>query len=166
MASEPKSDRDARVKKNLALAEAKIFVEMVKAARGHSRVLAGVASAHDELGLPISWMRERMAGRIRIKPLDLETLKKVIDAAKATPQSRSAKIESSRSRGLDGSNVELAEHRRVIAKFCRECAPSPEEPGDEQFCPDGVCPLRPISPLTLAKNAKRGLPIVGRDWGR
>jgi hypothetical protein len=166
MASEAKSDRDVRIKKNLALAEAKIFVEMVKAARGNSRVLAGVASAHDELGLPISWMRERMAGRIRIKPLDLETLKKVVDAAKATPQSRSAKIEGSRSRTIDASNVELAEHRRVVAKFCRECAPSPEEPGDEQFCPDGVCPLRPISPLTLAKNAKRGLPIVGKDWGR
>lgn len=166
MVSETKSDRDVRIKRNLALAEAKIFVEMVKAARGNSRVLAGVAVAHDELGLPISWMRERMAGRIRIKPLDLETLKKVIDAAKATPQSRSLKVEGSRSRTLDGSNVELAEHRRVIAKFCRECAPSPEEPGDEQFCPDGVCPLRPISPLTLAKNAKRDLPIVGRDWGR
>jgi hypothetical protein len=166
MVSETKSDRDIRIKRNLALAEAKIFVEMVKAARGNSRVLAGVAVAHDELGLPISWMRERMAGRIRIKPLDLETLKKVIDAAKATPQSRSLKIEGSRSRVSDGSNVELAEHRRVIAKFCRECAPSPEEPGDEQFCPDGVCPLRPISPLTLAKNAKRDLPIVGRDWGR
>lgn len=166
MVSETKSDRDVRIKRNLGLAEAKIFVEMVKAARGNSRVLAGVAIAHDELGLPISWMRERMAGRIRIKPLDLETLKKVIDAAKATPQSRSLKVEGSRSRTLDGSNVELAEHRRVIAKFCRECAPSPDEPGDEQFCPDGVCPLRPISPLTLAKNAKRDLPIVGRDWGR
>jgi hypothetical protein len=166
MVSETKSDRDVRIKRNLALAEAKIFVEMVKAARGNSRVLAGVASAHDELGLPISWMRERMAGRIRIKPLDLETLKKVVDAAQATPQSRSAKIEGSRSRTVDASNVELAEHRRVVAKFCRECAPSSEEPGDEQFCPDGVCPLRPISPLTLAKNAKRGLPIVGRDWGR
>jgi|TARA_R110000868_G_scaffold183070_1_gene424245 hypothetical protein len=166
MVSETKSDRDVRIKRNLGLAEAKIFVEMVKAARGNSRVLAGVAVAHDELGLPISWMRERMAGRIRIKPLDLETLKKVIDAAKATPQSRSLKVEGSRSRTLDGSNVELAEHRRVIAKFCRECAPSPDEPGDEQFCPDGVCPLRPISPLTLAKNAKRDLPIVGRDWGR
>jgi hypothetical protein len=166
MVSETKSDRDVRIKRNLGLAEAKIFVEMVKAARGNSRVLAGVAVAHDELGLPISWMRERMAGRIRIKPLDLETLKKVIDAAKATPQSRSLKVEGSRSRTLDGSNVELAEHRRVIAKFCRECAPSPDEPGDEQFCPDGVCPLRPISPLTLATNAKRALPIVGRDWGR
>lgn len=166
MGYEAKSERDVRIKKNLALAEAKIFVEMVRAARGDSRVLAGVAAAHDELGLPISWMRERMAGRIRIKPLDLETLKKVIGAAQATPQSRIATTEGGRSLKPDVWNVELAEHRRVVAKFCRECAPSPKKPGDDQFCPDGVCPLRPISPLSLAKDAKRRLPIVGRDWGR
>ena len=54
MASETKADRAERVRHNLTTAEAKIFVAMVRGARGDSRVLTNVTNAHDTLGLPAS----------------------------------------------------------------------------------------------------------------
>ena len=60
MAYESKADRDERIRRNLAVAEGKIFLEMVRTARGNSRVLTNVTAAHESLGLPASWMRERI----------------------------------------------------------------------------------------------------------
>lgn len=160
MPSESKSDREQRIRVNLQTPESKIFTQMVRRARGDSRALAGVAYAHERLGLPASWMRERMAGRIRVKPLDIEILDRVIDIAKSTPNGITltndrAPIES----------AEVGEYRRAVAKFCRECAPAPTSNEDQQ-CPDGQCPLRPVSPLQLHPRAHRNPPTVGKDWGR
>ena len=158
MGYEAKAERDERIKKNLSIAEAKIFFEMVRTARGNSRVLVNVTAAHEALGLPASWMRERMAGRIRVKPVDLEILERLVSVAK------SDNIPTG-SGTSEVSSVELVKYRAAVGKFCRGCAPEPKSSRDEQLCPDGQCPLRPVSPLSLSPRAY-GSPIVGKDWGR
>lgn len=159
MPSESKSERHGRIRINLQTPESKIFTQLVRQARGDARALAGVAYAHERLGLPISWMRERMAGRIRIKPLDIEILDRVIDIAKSTPNGVTISSDA------PSQSAEVGEYRRAVAKMCRECAPAPKRDDDQQ-CPDGQCPLRPVSPLQLHPRAHRNPPIVGRDWGR
>lgn len=160
MASETKADRAERVRHNLTTAEAKIFVAMVRGARGDSRVLTNVTNAHDTLGLPASWMRERMAGRIRIKPVDLEILERLLSIAKT------GSVEAAdRKKNREEASLEVAKYRNAIGKMCRSCAPDPKRGETEQFCPDSVCPLRSVSPLRLSEKAW-GPPIVGKDWGR
>jgi len=159
VAYESKADRDERIRRNLAVAEGKIFLEMVRTARGNSRVLTNVTAAHESLGLPASWMRERMAGRIRVKPVDLEILERLLSVAK------SGKMEGGRTPPGDTANLELVKYRAAIGKFCRGCAPEPENDRDEQLCPDSICPLRSVSPLALSPKAY-GSPVVGKDWGR
>lgn len=160
MASETKTDRAERVRHNLATAEAKIFKAMVQSARGDSRVLTNVTTAHDTLGLPASWMRERMAGRIRIKPVDLEILERLLSIAKT------GSIEAAdRKKNREEASLEVAKYRNAIGKMCRTCAPDPKRGETEQLCPDSVCPLRSVSPLRLSEKAW-GAPIVGKDWGR
>jgi hypothetical protein len=160
MVQESKADRLERMRVNLQSPQSKIFTQMVRTARGDSRALAGVAYAHERLGLPASWLRERMAGRIRVKPLDIEILDRVIDIAKSTPNGVALNIERDPTQ-----SAEVGEYRRAVAKMCRECAPAPAK-GDDQQCPDGQCPLRPVSPLELHPRAHRNPPIVGKDWAR
>lgn len=160
MPSETKADRAARSRTNLASAEAKIFIAMVRGARGDSRVLANVTAAHDSLGLPSSWMRERMAGRIRVKPVDLEILERLLSIAKT------GSVEAvDRKSHREEASLEVSKYRNAIGKMCRSCAPDPKAGETEQLCPDSVCPLRSVSPLRLSEKAW-GPPIVGKDWGR
>lgn len=161
MVQESKADRLERMRVNLQSPQSKIFTQMVRTARGDSRALAGVAYAHERLGLPASWLRERMAGRIRIKPLDIEILDRLIDIAKSTPNGVVLTMESA-----PNQSAEVAEYRRAVAKMCRECAPAADRQHDDQQCPDGQCPLRPVSPLQLHPRAHRNPPIVGKDWSR
>lgn len=158
MATESKVERERRIRVNLATAEGKIFVEVVRRARGDSRALGGVAYAHDRLGLPTSWMRERMAGRIRVKPLDLVILDQLISIAKSAHPGAEPRDTHPRDR------AEVAEYRRAVGKFCRGCAREPDD-GSEQLCPDSECALRPVSPLQLDPRGY-GAMIVGKDWGR
>jgi hypothetical protein len=160
MVQESKTDRLERMRVNLQTPQSKIFTQMVRTARGDSRALAGVAYAHERLGLPASWLRERMAGRIRVKPLDIEILDRLIDIAKSTPNGVALNIERD-----PAQSAEVGEYRRAVAKMCRECAPPPDT-GKDQQCPDGQCPLRPVSPLQLHPRAHRNPPIVGKDWAR
>ena len=111
-----RKDRDEKSKTNLARPEAKIFYAMVKEARGNKRALAGVSVAQDELGLPTSWLRERVAGRIRVKPVDLEVLQRLINIAKSrvyhsgiTPEEASA-----RRRENAKPSAELADEPSVV----------------------------------------------------
>ena len=159
MPTESQSERHDRIRANLQTPESKIFTQLVRQARGDSRALAGVAYAHERLGLPMSWMRERMAGRIRIKPLDIEILHRVIDIAKSTPHGIALTPEHV------AQSAEVGEYRRAVSKMCRECAPAARG-NDDQQCPDGQCPLRPVSPLQLHPRALKNPPIVGKDWSR
>ena len=158
MGNEAKDERDRRIKVNLATAEGKIFVAIVKRARGDARALSSVAYAHDRLGLPISWMRERMAGRIRVKPLDLIIVEQLIAIAKSSEPGATPRDTHPKDR------AEVAEYRRSVAKFCRGCAPERED-GSEQLCPDSECALRSVSPLQLDPRGY-GAMIVGKDWSR
>lgn len=158
MGNEAKDERDRRIKVNLATAEGKIFVAIVKRARGDARALSSVAYAHDRLGLPISWMRERMAGRIRVKPLDLVIVEQLIAIAKSSEPGATPRDTHPKDR------AEVAEYRRSVAKFCRGCAPERED-GSEQLCPDSECALRSVSPLQLDQRGY-GAMIVGKDWSR
>jgi len=156
-------ERDAKAKINLARPEAKIFYAMVKEARGTRRALSGVSVAQDELGLPTSWLRERVAGRIRVKPVDLEILQRLIGIAKSRVYHAGLNVEEAQARRRENAkpSAELAEYRQAVRKMCRECVGCDGREKDEDLeCPDGSCPLRPISPLKLS-----GKPIiVGETW--
>jgi hypothetical protein len=101
-----------------------------------------------------------MAGRIRIKPVDLEILERLLSIAK-TGSVEAADRKSNR----EEASLEVAKYRNAIGKMCRSCAPDPKRGETEQLCPDSVCPLRSVSPLRLSDKAW-GPPIVGKDWGR
>jgi hypothetical protein len=148
------SSRVERRRENLALPETKIFIEMVRQARGDKRGLFGIAYSLAHLGLPDSWMRERVTGRIRVKASDVEILKQVLLLAGDQPRPGHA------------VNPELVAFRKAVSKMCRECAPEPERRGAEPLCPEGLCPLRPVSPLQLSPRATKARPIVGKDWSR
>lgn len=152
-------DRDQRSAANLTTPEAKIFVEMVRRARGDSRALSGVAYAHESLGLPTSWMRERVAGRIRVKAGDLEILERLIEVAQSNPyhgfRPSTPPVERS-----DGSSAELRMFRVAVRKMCRECVDADTDEAAKRIgCPDRRCPLRDVSPLSLCSN-----PIEHPDW--
>lgn len=156
-------ERDAKAKINLARPEAKIFYAMVKEARGKRRALAGVSVAQDELGLPTSWLRERVAGRIRVKPVDLEILQRLIGIAKTRVYHSGLTIEEAQARRRENAkpSAELAEYRQAVRKMCRECVGCDGREKDEELeCPDGSCPLRPISPLKLSAKPI----VVGETW--
>lgn len=148
------SSRVERRRENLALPETKIFVEIVKRARGDKRGLFGIAYALAHLGLPDSWMRERVTGRIRVRASDIEILKEVLEVAGDQPRPGRA------------VNPELVAFRKAVARMCHECAPEPAHKRNEQMCPDGMCALRPVSPLQLSPKASKHRPIVGKDWGK
>lgn len=156
-------ERDAKAKINLARPEAKIFYAMVKEARGNRRALAGVSVAQDELGLPTSWLRERVAGRIRIKPIDLEILQRLIGIAKSRNYHAGLSVTDAKERRKEHpkTSAELAEYRQAVRKMCRECVGCDGRDKDEELeCPDGSCPLRPISPLKLSAKPI----VVGETW--
>lgn len=148
------SSRFERRQENLALPETKIFVALVKQARGEKRGLFGIAYALAHLGLPDSWVRERVTGRIRVRASDIEILKEVLVVAADQPRPGRA------------VNPELVAFRTAVARMCRECAPDPKKQGEPQLCPEGLCPLRTVSPLQLSPKATRDRPIVGKDWGK
>jgi hypothetical protein len=158
-----RKDRDEKSKSNLARPEAKIFYAMVKEARGNKRALAGVSVAQDELGLPTSWLRERVAGRIRVKPVDLEVLQRLINIAKSRVYHSGITVEEATARRRENAkpSAELAEYRRAVRRMCRECVGCDGRDKDEDLeCPDGSCPLRPISPLKLSAKPI----VVGETW--
>ena len=145
-------DRERRIAANLDTPNGKIFVEMVRIARGDSNALSGVSAAHDALGLPSSWMRERVAGRIRVKSGDLETLKRLVDIAKSNPYRPSQGSEPRQQRD-PALNVELRQHRIAVRKMCRECIGADnDDEADRIGCPDGRCPLRAVSPVRMSNN--------------
>lgn len=154
MAQPDRSDREARSTANLTTPEARIFVEMVRRARGDSRALAGVAVAHESLGLPTSWLRERMAGRIRVKAGDLEILQRLIEYAQtnfAAPRVVVYVPDKS-----EGASAELRMFRVSVRKMCRECVGADSDSAAKEIgCPDRQCPLREVSPLSIAKNPIR-----------
>ena len=151
--------RDQRSAANLTTPEAKIFVEMVRRARGDSRALSGVAYAHESLGLPTSWMRERVAGRIRVKAGDLEILARLIEVARSNPYHGGKMIVVVPERS-DELSAELRMFRGAVRKMCRECVDADTDEAAKQIgCPDRRCPLRDVSPLSLCSN-----PIQPGDW--
>lgn len=152
-------DRDQRSAANLTTPEAKIFVEMVRRARGDSRALSGVAYAHESLGLPTSWMRERVAGRIRVKAGDLEILQRLIEVAQSNPYHGGKTIIVAPERSGEAS-AELRMFRVAVRKMCRECVDADTDEAAKRIgCPDRRCPLRDVSPLSLCAN-----PIEHPDW--
>jgi hypothetical protein len=158
-----RKDRDEKSKSNLARPEAKIFYAMVKEARGNKRALAGVSVAQDELGLPTSWLRERVAGRIRVKPVDLEVLQRLINIAKSRVYHSGITPEEATARRRENAkpSAELAEYRRAVRRMCRECVGCDGRDKDEDLeCPDGSGPLRPISPLKLSAKPI----VIGETW--
>jgi len=161
MGYEAKVERDKRIKANLALPEAKIFVEMVRRARGDSKALSGVAAAVDALGLPPSWMRERMAGRIRIKSADLEILGRLVDIARSNPYHVAKSTATPARTSIEGSSDELRVYRNAVRRFCRQCVGADREDKNEDLrCPDAGCPLRGVSPLQLDDRPI----LVGETW--
>ena len=153
MSTDGKRGRADKIKSNLATPEGKIFVEVVRRARGDSRALAGVAVAHEILGLPTSWMRERVNGRIRVKAIDLEILDRLVDVAKSTPYHRKLEEQFSPARGDKTTSEELRLYRLSVRKMCRECVGGEsDEEAQEIGCPDGRCPLRRVSPLPMSSN--------------
>jgi hypothetical protein len=152
MGNDAKEDRDRRSAANLQLPEAKIFVEVVRRARGDARALSGVQVAHDALGLPSSWMRERMAGRIRVKAVDLEILDRLLGIAKANPY-HGTKSSTPTVKKEDSLNEELRMYRVAVRRMCRECVGGDDDADAVAIgCPDGRCPLRRVSPLPMSKN--------------
>jgi hypothetical protein len=151
MVQPDRTDRDQRSAANLTTPEAKIFVEMVRRARGDSRALSGVAYAHESLGLPTSWMRERMAGRIRVKAGDLEILERLIEVAQSNPYHGKTVIIAPERSGA--TSAELRMFRVSVRKMCRECVGADTDEAAKVIgCPDRQCPLRDVSPLSLCAN--------------
>ena len=145
-------DRDQRSAANLTTPEAKIFVEMVRRARGDARALSGVAFAHETLGLPTSWMRERMAGRIRVKAGDLEILQRLVEVAQSNPYHGGKTVIIAPEKS-EAASAELRMFRVAVRKMCRECVGGDtDEAAKEIGCPDRACPLRDVSPLSLCSN--------------
>ena len=141
--------RRGTISQNLATPEGKIFQAMVLKARDGSRSLSGVTRAQEALGLPSSWLRERYAGRIRIRSSDLEVLKRLIEEAKGQPFRSGPVDDSPPERKI---NYEAVTYRRAVRRFCRECVGAEAAESDRDLeCPDASCPLRPISPLRLSE---------------
>ena len=99
--------------------------------------------------MPSSWLRERYAGRIRIRSSDLEVLKRLIEEAKGQPFRSGPVDDSPPERKI---NYEAVTYRRAVRRFCRECVGAEAAESDRDLeCPDASCPLRPISPLRLSE---------------
>lgn len=153
-----KYTRRGAISENLATPEGKIFRAMVAKGRNGSRSLSGVTRAQEALGLPSSWLRERFAGRIRIRPSDLEVLKRLIEEAQGQPFKSGPVLSPQPDRR---ENYEAVTYRRAVRRMCRECVGAESsEPDSDLECPDASCPLRPISPLRLSEKPIR----IGETW--
>lgn len=91
----------------------------------------------------VHWMRERYFGGVVPKPEDTEWVR----------------LKAMGTTGITGgASQELRIYRYAIEEMCRVCTggATNEEPA---LCPDGLCPLRSVSPLELSPTAWKRLPL-------
>jgi cob(I)alamin adenosyltransferase len=104
-------------------------------------------------------MRERVAGRIRVKAGDLEILQRLIEVAQSNPYHGGKTIIVAPERS-EQSSAELRMFRVAVRRMCRECVDADTDEAAKQIgCPDRQCPLRDVSPLSMCSN-----PIQPGDW--